>query len=34
MATQVLCLLCDQVLDTHARLQTIDRSILVPAKNE
>ena len=28
MAMQVLCLLCDQVLDTHARLQTIDRSIL------
>ena len=29
MAMQILCLMCDQVLDTHARLQTIDRSILV-----
>jgi transposase len=28
MALQILCLLCEQVLDTHARLQTIDRSIL------
>ena len=28
MALQVLCLLCEQVLDTHTRLQTIDRSIL------
>ena len=29
MAMQILCLLCEQVLDAHIRLQAIDRSILV-----
>ncbi len=33
VAMQILGLLCGQVLDTHVRLQGIDRSICLPCKD-
>ena len=33
-ATQILDLLCGQVLDAHARLQTIDRSLLALQRSD
>jgi transposase len=34
VAMQILCLLCGQVLDTHVRLQAIDRSILALQRSD